>query len=133
MPVWCIGFMYGAVTFYQEFGSVEMFYATPVIILFAVMLYLPVKISYDDTTIIVSDWLSEKVYEFKDIKSLKYSKPSIPILPYLLLEITTSDDELKKIRFLPRSSDSVKSLFAMKLKGRQLELLELWRKSSSLE
>ena len=125
--MWLFGFIYMVITFYKTSGSLDVLYFSPIIILYAVVNYVPMKIAFDDTKIIVSDWLSKTEYKFEDIKSMKYSKSSIPFIPYSLLEMTMTDDSLKKIKFLPRASDSFKSLFSMKLKGSQRELLDLWR------
>lgn len=84
------------------------------------------KISFDETKIVVSDWLTKKEYKFDDIESLEFSRPTISYHPYRQLEITMTDKGIRKVKFIPRGSDAIKSMFSKELQGRQKELIELW-------
>jgi hypothetical protein len=124
--VWIIGPITTAIIVYNKFGQVDGFYFAPLFLLPAIMSYMPMKISFDEIKIVVSDWLTSKQYRFDDIKSLEFSRPTISYHSYLQLEITTTDNEIKKIKFMPRGSDSIKSMFSKELQGRQKELIEVW-------
>jgi hypothetical protein len=124
--LWCFGSIAMAITVYNKFGQVEGFYMAPLFFLPAMVSYMPMRISYDETKIVVSDWFTNDEYKFMDIKSLKYSRPMISYHPYTQLELTMTDNRLMKIKFIPRTTDSFKSLFSMEVQGRKKELKDLW-------
>ena len=123
---WIIGATILAFQVYHKFGQVEGFYFIPISFLMALMHYLPMKISYDETRIVVSDWFTKEEFKFSDVKALEYTKPTISFHPYRQMEITTQDDRTRKIKFMPRGVDAFKSLFSRGLQGRQKEILDYW-------
>lgn len=110
----------------NQSNKLELLFIFPIFILIAFISYMPMKISYDKTSVVVSDLFSSNEYRFSNITLLEYSRPTIPYHPYQQLEITTKDNKLKKIQFIPRGTESFKSLFKKGLLGRQLELMDFW-------
>lgn len=129
--VWVVGPILTAIIVYNKFGQVDGFFFAPLFLLPALMTYMPMKISFDETKIVVSDWLTRKEYKFDDIESLEFSRPTISYHPYRQLEITTTDKGIRKVKFIPRGSDAIKSMFSKELQGRQKELIELWTKRTT--
>ena len=124
--VWIIGPIVTAIIVYIQFGQVEGFYMIPCFLLPAFLTYMPMKISYDDTRIVVSDLFTKTEFRFSDIKSLEYSRPTISYHPYSQLQITTMDGHIKKVKFSPQESDIFKSFLKKSVQGRHKELIETW-------
>ena len=124
--VWVIGPIAIAITVYRKFGQLEGFYMIPILILPALLTYLPMRISYDDTRLVVSDLFTKTEYRFSDIQHLQYSRPTISYHPYSQLEITTVDGQVRKVKFAPRGTDIFKSLLNKGPQGRHKELIEAW-------
>ena len=125
---WLFGLISLPISNYNNFGQFELVLIIPFLLL-ALISYLPMKISYDERKLVVSDWRKDFEYKFEDVKSLEYSRRLISLHPYKRLLITTNDNILHKIYFMPRFSDM--SLFSSELVGRQEELLELWSKRTT--
>lgn len=123
--IWIVIPTFTAIMVYNKFGQLDGFYFVPVFLLPALLTYMPMKITFDETKIVVSDWFISKEYRFDEIKSLTYSRPIFPYHPFQQLEIRTTDS-IKKVKFIPRGIESIKSLFSKELQGRQKELIELW-------
>lgn len=125
--MWIIIPIVTSIIVYHKFGQFEGFYMIPIFLLPALMTYMPMKVSFDNKNIVVSDWFNKEHYEFLDIKSLEYSRPTIAFHPYQQLQITTLNNTVRKVKFIPRTSDTFNSIFKKGLQGRQKELIEAWK------
>ena len=124
--VWIIGPIVTAIIVYKKFGQVEGFYMIPIFILPALMTYLPMRISFDDSRIIISDLFKKTEYRFSDIRALQYSRPTISYHPFSQLDITTQDGQIRKVKFSPRATDIFKTFLNKGIQGRHKELMEAW-------
>jgi hypothetical protein len=102
---WIIAPIITAIIVYNKFGQIEGFYIIPFFSVPALMSYLPMKISFDDTRVVVSDLFTKTEYKFIDIKSLEYSRPTFSYHPYSQLAIKTKDAKIKEVKFMPRTTD----------------------------
>ncbi len=123
---WLFGVVYLPISNYYNFGQVEIITVIPFLVL-ALIAWMPMKISFDNEKIVISDWLKDTEYKYENIKSLTYSRTFISIHPYKRLIFATDDNLTHKIYFMPRYADI--SIFSNEPQGRQDELLELWSKT----
>jgi hypothetical protein len=78
------------------------------------------KVAFDDNSIIVSNWRTERVYDLSKVKSMNGGGFS-PFDPWFELEIFGSRDEIEKIDFMPRVHEQLRYIFTKRYSGRLLE------------
>jgi|GEM_PF-5074468 len=130
--MWVISPIALAITVYIKFDDPQGFYMAPIFFLPAIISYLPMKVAFDETKIVVSDWMNVYEYKFVDLTSVEYTRKSLfSFHPYHELVLTTKRGEVKKIKYMPTMADSFNSIFSRSPIGRIMELLDFWKKATS--